>query len=124
MTLPVITSLFSTQPWVTASVFVGAGLLGGFVGYLMNNASIRWTHPDFIKSLIFGTMVSAAGVLLLTMLYSELFIPSGQNLLNLLLAGCICFMLSVVILMFGYGLIMRLTTLRKRTVGHTKIPVR
>lgn len=119
-----MTSMFSTQPWVTVSVFVLAGMLGGFVGYLMNNVSIKWRKTEFLKSLFFGTLVSGAGVLILAMLYSELFIPSGQDLLNLILAGCICFMFSVVILMFGYQFIMRTTSWRKSDATGEQAAVR
>ncbi|MBD3583698.1 YEATS-associated helix-containing protein [Flavobacterium selenitireducens] len=124
MSALLVTSMFSTQPWVTVGVFVMAGMLGGFVGYLMNNVAIKWRKVEFLKSLLFGVCVSGAGVLLLTMLYSELFIPSGQDLLNLMLAGCICFMLSVVILMFGYHFIMRATSWRKPQSSQGQAAVR
>jgi len=107
-------STFAPDPWITLTVFIIAGISGGFVGYLMNNLSVKWRKAEFAKSLVFGTLVSMAGLVLLTALYSELFIASRQHFLNLVLAGCLCFMFSVVSLMFGYRFLMRMTLIRKK----------
>lgn len=111
--LMILSPEFAHHPALIVAVFVAAGMLGGFVGYLMNNASVKWRRTELFKSLMFGTLVSGAGVLLLAEFYSELFIPTQADVINLVLTGCICFMFSVVILMFGYPFLMRLTLRRK-----------
>ncbi|NUY80767.1 hypothetical protein HUK80_07680 [Flavobacterium sp. MAH-1] len=102
-------SLLSENPVWPTLVFVLAGILGGMVGYLMNNASVKWKRKEFLKSLFFGILVSGGIISLLALLYSELFIVNSESLLNLVLAGCICFMFSMVALLFAYRFLMRLS---------------
>ncbi|RZJ70052.1 YEATS-associated helix-containing protein [Flavobacterium sp.] len=102
-----------TNPGITVFVFFISGILGGIVGYLMNNSEVKWRKIEFLKSLIFGILTSGAAIALLVAMYSELFIPTQETMLNLVLAGCICFMISVVFLMFAYRFLMRLTSVKK-----------
>lgn len=100
--------------WVVG-VFVLAGFMGGTVGYLMNNASVKWRKIEFLKSLVFGILVSGGILTVLGFLYAELFVSSTDVLLNLVLAGCICFMFSVVFLMFAYRFLMRMTSSKSKS---------
>ena len=106
---------FAYHPLLTVLIAVFAGILGGFIGYMMNNNSIRLKNIEIYKSMIFGIGVSAGVIVVLATFYSELFVPTQADLINLVLTGCICFMFSVVILMFGYRFLMRMTSARKRT---------
>lgn len=104
----------NVHPFLLTGIFLMAGILGGFVGYVMNNASVKWRGTEFIRSLFFGMVISTAMFVLLVVLYSELFAENTDSLLNFILAGCICFMVSVVSLMFCYRFLMRVTTQKRK----------
>lgn len=112
MTTAFLPEEFSDHPVLLVFVFVFAGVLGGFVGYLMNNATIKWKGSEFFKSLFFGVLISGLVVVALGFLYSELFSAQAESMLNYLLAGCICFMVSVIVLMFGYRVFVPISTRR------------
>lgn len=118
MTLPLnfLTDQFAVHPILLTAVFLTAGLLGGLVGYLMNNAAVKWKAAEFLRSLLFGVLISTAMFIILGLLYAELFVESGDSLLNFVLAGCICFMVSVISLMFCYRFLMRFSDKKGQSV--------
>ncbi|RZJ78319.1 MAG: hypothetical protein EOO20_27960 [Chryseobacterium sp.] len=103
------------------AVFVVAGVMAGVVGYLMNNASVKWRRNELGKSLVFGVLISGFIIMVLGSVYAELFAEDNEPMLNLVLAGCICFMFSMVTLIFAYQFLMKITSTKKNlqlNVGH------
>ncbi|RZJ64439.1 MAG: hypothetical protein EOO50_15550 [Flavobacterium sp.] len=114
MLIALLPEELSAHPYLLIIVFVFAGILGGIVGYLMNNATIKWRGSEFMRSVMFGMLISGSVFMILAFMYSELFSPKAESMLNYLLAGCICFMVSVIFLMFGYRSLMRIAQQKRK----------